>query len=184
MKKSVLILGLLFAGLLLPRKASAQGTFTCTWNGAECVTGVNNCLWNPPSECYVPIEESIYCNQFPSTMCSSQSSTCVPDPSCANPANPPPGRGDCLDTAIGCIDIRDPTGLVTSIMGLAIGIAGGIAFLLMIVGTIQALSSSGNPEKISAGQQMITSAIAGLLLIVFAVFILRVIGKDILGIFQ
>jgi len=44
------------------------------------------------------------------------------------------------------------------------------------------LVSSGNPDKIQAGKELITAAIAGLLLIIFAVFILRLIGKDILGI--
>jgi len=89
---------------------------------------------------------------------------------------------DEICTAIGCIYVKSPEHFVGSILNIAIGIGGGIAFLLIIVGSFQILASSGNPEKIQAGKELITSAIAGLLLIIFAVFILRVIGVDILHI--
>ena len=44
--------------------------------------------------------------------------------------------------------------------------------------------SAGDPEKMQAGKEMITSAVSGLLIIIFAVFILRVIGVDILQLFD
>lgn len=87
-----------------------------------------------------------------------------------------------INTAIGKIDVENPKSFVESILTLAIGIGGGIATLLIIFGGFQVLTSSGNPEKVQAGKEMITSAITGLLLIVFAVFILRIIGVEILGI--
>jgi len=90
---------------------------------------------------------------------------------------------ECIPTAIGCIDISGPSEFVDSILKLAIGLAGGIAMLLIVFGGIQILTSAGNPEKIQAGKEMITSAIAGLLLIIFSVFILRIIGVEILDIF-
>lgn len=99
----------------------------------------------------------------------------------------PPGTGcedpDEILTAIGCINVKSPEGFVGSVLKLAIGIGGGIAMLLIIFGGIQILTSGGNPDKIQAGKELITSAIAGLILIVFSVFILRIIGVEILKIF-
>ena len=69
-----------------------------------------------------------------------------------------------------------------TILTYSIGIGGVVAFLLIVFGGFQIILSAGNPEKIKAGKEMITSAIAGLLLIIFSVFILRLIGYDILGI--
>ncbi|OGV89602.1 hypothetical protein A2Z41_02640 [Microgenomates group bacterium RBG_19FT_COMBO_39_10] len=87
-----------------------------------------------------------------------------------------------INTAIGPIDVESPQAFVTRILTFAIGIGGGIATLLIIFGGLQVLTSGGNPEKVQSGKELITSAISGLLLIVFAVFILRIIGVEILGI--
>jgi len=43
-------------------------------------------------------------------------------------------------------------------------------------------SSQGNPEKLKKSQDMITSCIMGLMLIIFSIFILKLIGVDILKI--
>jgi len=61
------------------------------------------------------------------------------------------------------------------------GVAGGIAFLMILYGGFTIMMSAGNPEKLNSGKEIITSAISGLLLIVFSAVILRIIGIDILG---
>jgi hypothetical protein len=89
-------------------------------------------------------------------------------------------------TAFGCL----PTGFgtssednfVTTLLKFGSGIAGGIAFLLIIVGGFQMVMSAGNPEKLNEGKELVTSAIVGLLFIIFSIFILKLIGVDILGI--
>jgi hypothetical protein len=83
-------------------------------------------------------------------------------------------------TALGCLHTGDPQSFVGQILRIVLPIAGGIAFLLMIFGGLQIIFSGGNPDKVKAGKEMITAALAGLLLIIFSVFILRVIGYDIL----
>jgi len=87
-----------------------------------------------------------------------------------------------IQTALGCIPIKDPTQFVGWLLGFAIKIAGGIAFLLIIFGAIKVLTSAGNPENVKAGQEMITSALMGLLFIIFSVFLLELVGVKILNI--
>lgn len=102
-------------------------------------------------------------------------------------------RGQCEDcfkqgktwTAIGCIGSspsEGPAGFIPQLIKLGASLAGGIAFLLILFGGFQIITSAGNPERLNAGRELITSAIAGLLLIIFSIFLLKVIGVDILGI--
>ena len=83
-------------------------------------------------------------------------------------------------TALGCIP-TDPRDFVAWLLARAIGIGGGIAFLLMIWGGFQVITAAGDPDRLNAGKEVITSAIAGLLLIIFSLFLLELIGVDILG---
>ena len=87
-----------------------------------------------------------------------------------------------INTAIGCIPIDSSTNFITWLFPKLLGIMGGIAFLLMISGGIGIITSGGNPEKIKAAQATITSAITGLLFAIFSLFLLRLIGVDILKI--
>jgi len=92
--------------------------------------------------------------------------------------------GQAINTAIGCIPIGDTNALIGFILRWAIGIGGGIAFLLILYAGFMIMSSAGNPERLKAGQELMTSAIAGLIMLIFSVFILRVIGIDILKLGQ
>jgi len=85
-------------------------------------------------------------------------------------------------TALGCINTQDTNQFVSQVLGIVIKIAGGIAFLLIIFGAIKVLTSAGNPENVKAGQELITSALMGLLFILFSVFLLELIGVKILNI--
>jgi hypothetical protein len=100
---------------------------------------------------------------------------------------PPPADPTCfvdgkkgINTAIGCIPMSDTNEFIGFILRWAIGIGGGIAFLLIVFAGFQIMTSAGNPERLQAGRELLTSAIAGLILLVFSVFILRTIGVNIL----
>lgn len=84
-------------------------------------------------------------------------------------------------TALGCIPANG-SGFIAWIFGPLLGIIGGIAFLLILWGGFTIITSTGDPQRITHGREIITSALAGLLLIIFSVFILRLIGVDILAI--
>jgi len=61
-----------------------------------------------------------------------------------------------------------------------IGIAGLAAFLMIVSGGFQYLTSTGNPTVISEGKERIISAILGLILIFASYMILQVINPDLL----
>lgn len=109
-----------------------------------------------------------------STICDS-----VSDPGACNGCM---ADGNHVWTAIGCIDTQSPTGLMERLLGIGIGIAGGIAFLLILFGGMQILTSAGNPEQLNAGRELVSAAIIGLILVIFAIFLLRFIGVNIIGI--
>lgn len=91
-----------------------------------------------------------------------------------NPNNP------AIATAIGCVHTK-PAEFIKDFLTFFIAIAGGLAFLMMLLGAFQMLTSAGNPETLAAGRDRLTSAIIGLLFVVFAVLLLKIIGFDILG---
>jgi hypothetical protein len=87
-----------------------------------------------------------------------------------------------IQTAIGCIHVlTSPEVFLGEILRWAVGIGGGIAFLLILYAGFMIMTASGNPERLKAGQELLTSAISGLILLVFSIFILKFIGVDILG---
>ena len=97
-------------------------------------------------------------------------------------------HGNCgdtsIDTAIGCIPVLNNdngTSFMAFILRWAVGVGGGIAFLLILYAGFMLMTSTGNPERIKAGQELLTSAISGLILLIFSVFILKFIGIDILN---
>lgn len=97
-----------------------------------------------------------------------------------DPLGQPAGSG--IDTAVGCIPVGDMNGFLGFILKWAIGVGGGIAFLLIAYASFMIMTSSGVPDRIKAGQELLTSALAGLIMLIFSVFILQLIGVRILNI--
>jgi hypothetical protein len=99
------------------------------------------------------------------------------------PSGPP--LEDCgIQTAIGCIPIQSEQSLAEFFLKWGMGIGGGIALILIVISTINIMTSGGDPRKLQVGKEMLTSAITGLLMLVFAAYILQFIGVDLLGIFK
>ena len=82
-------------------------------------------------------------------------------------------------TVLGCLP-REPAGFVNWFLRFALGIGGGVAFLFMALGAFKILTSGGDTIKLTSGKKTISRAILGILVIVFAVIILRILGYDIL----
>lgn len=94
-----------------------------------------------------------------------------------------PGQRDSgIMTALGCIKTSGPNDLITSILKIATGVGGGIALALILYGVFIVTTSAGMPDKLKAGSEIITSAIIGLIFILLSVFLINLIGINILGI--
>lgn len=176
MRKILLVL-ILFAAIaiFLPKEVSAQ----------SCLSGGKNGTCSSSANCDSSTSTWVNIGYSPVNVClGSGGGCCVPkttgggsqqqSPTCSTK-----GKTG-IDTAIGCIPISDTNAFMGFILGWAIGIGGGIAFLLIVVAGFQIMTSTGNPERLKAGQELLTSAIAGLIMIIFSVFILQIIGVTIL----
>jgi len=87
---------------------------------------------------------------------------------------------DTINTAFGPFD-TSPGGFVSKLFSIILSIAGIGALMLLIYGGYQYGLSQGNQEKAQQAKEVITSAIAGLLFIIFSTVILKIIGVDVLG---
>jgi hypothetical protein len=104
------------------------------------------------------------------------------------PTPPPPmcaawNSNECtqVNTALGLIG-TDPKEFIAKLFAVLLSISGGIALLMIIYSGYQLMISRGNPELVKAARERITSAIVGLLFMIFSLVILQIIGVDILHI--
>lgn len=91
-----------------------------------------------------------------------------------------PCEGGVCKTALGDIP-TNPTKFAQRVLEIAVGLGGGLALILMVIGAIKVLTSTGDQQKLNAGRDMIVAAVAGLLFIIFSMLILRFIGIQIFG---
>ncbi len=84
-------------------------------------------------------------------------------------------------TIFGCLS-TEPGEFVKAMLTIIFNMVGGIAFLAVLGGSAMVLTSGGDPQKLQNGKGIITSSIAGLLLVLFSAFLLKVVGFDILSI--
>ncbi len=90
-----------------------------------------------------------------------------------------------IQTALGCIKTTVEGGedsFFGSLIKISVGIGGGLALLLMLYGIFIITTSAGIPDKLKEGKEILTSAISGLIFIILSVFLLNLIGINLLGI--
>lgn len=85
-------------------------------------------------------------------------------------------------TGVGCIGSNIGSFIQETLLGWGVGLAGGISMLCIMYAAFMMQTSGGEAEKIKKAQQLMTSCITGLMLIIFSVFILQLIGVRILRI--
>ncbi|MBN1168699.1 hypothetical protein JXA63_02295 [Candidatus Woesebacteria bacterium] len=83
-------------------------------------------------------------------------------------------------TAIGCVPADEFQDFTEFSARWSVGIAGGIALLMIIYSGYLYMTSQGNPQKIQSAKELITAAIGGLLFLIFSATILRTVYENIL----
>lgn len=96
-------------------------------------------------------------------------------------------NNDGLWTAIGCFNytteaLTTREGIIGKIMQIGLSLAGGVALLMILVAAFTYATSQGEPKRTGEAKEMMTSAIIGLIFIIFSVTILQFIGVNILQI--
>lgn len=89
-----------------------------------------------------------------------------------------------ISTAIGCVPLGSFNLITKFFLGWALGIAGGLALLLIVLSAYRIATSQGDPRRLQGGQELLFSAIGGLIMVVLSVYLLRFIGVDLLGLFS
>jgi hypothetical protein len=85
------------------------------------------------------------------------------------------------NTAIGCFDVINFKNSISLLLQWATGIVGGIFLLMLIFAGFTIATAAGDPKKITAGREMLTSAITGIILIVISITLLNFIGAFVLN---
>lgn len=150
----------------------AQGTYDCYSSAAP------NCGVKQPNNCDPDFQGSAaYCRGFTTiSTCNAQTGIpCIPVSTGEIPIVPPSAPDFCsgnkgIVTAIGCVQILGTsfTPLATFLLTWGMGIGGGIAFMLIVYGGFLVITSTGNPQRLTAGKELITAAIMGLLMLIFS----------------
>ncbi|MFH0979398.1 MAG: hypothetical protein V1803_00395 [Candidatus Roizmanbacteria bacterium] len=147
-------------------------------NITSCFTGIQSTPDpnDPNCKCINPISPSPSYLSALNDFCQRQSKP-EERTKCLNCAN-----GGGVWSGMGCVYTDTKKFIEDTVFKLGIGLAGGFALLCIIYAAFMIQSSQGNPEKLKKAQELITSCIMGLMLIIFSVFILRLIGVNILKI--
>jgi hypothetical protein len=90
------------------------------------------------------------------------------------------GKG--IWTGLGCFYSDAPTFIQRTLLGFMVGLAGIVALLCIMYSAFILQTSRGNPERIKKAREYLTNCILGLIIIIFSIFILRLIGIEILRI--
>ena len=163
-----------------------------TDNSMGCML-VSKCI-DPKTGSPFPTKPSAQCNKIPPAsvgdwficcVTGSGPKPCEADNSCVV-APTVPNEALCgtdnkgVNTAIGCLMAGEPKVFISQLLGWGVGVGGGIAFLMIVLAGFQMTTASGDPKRVQAAKELLTSALAGLLLIVFSILLLNLIGFQIL----
>ncbi len=84
-------------------------------------------------------------------------------------------------TAVGCVP-SNPESIIKMVVSVGLAVGGGVVLIMILVGSFMLSVSQGDPNKTKEAKEIITSAVIGLLFVIFSVTILQFIGVSVLKI--
>lgn len=176
-----LLAALFILGTTSPASVLAQ-TYTCVDNctsGADCAAGEwcdTTCdqITSVFGDC-APVPADCgdgTCDTTVGENCASCPADCPPCPWTPVPPAPAPPPAE-VETALGNVPTNPKDLAQWFIDHVALGLVGGIAVLRVAMGGIKIMSSGGDPKAVEEGRDMVVSTLAGLVLIIAAVVVIR-----------
>lgn len=157
-------------------KAINTGTQIIVTEVAECKIGFNVCgegISGCESNVGTPLEPASANFELCKQVGESQHAACI---ACTGTDEK---KVEGIWTAVGCIK-TEPKSIIEAVVRIGIGIGGGIALLMTLVGGFLITTSQGEPKRLQEGKEMVTSAVIGIIFMLFSVVILQFIGVTIL----
>jgi hypothetical protein len=153
-----------------------QGTFLQTNNCQSCITTPND-IAEQINDPYA-LEHHAYkiCDQVSGSLMTPEGAN-AKDRCIACIGGDELGRAG-IWTAVGCIP-REPEKIVNSLLRLGLGMGGGFALIIILASGFVLSTSQGEPKRIEDAKGWLTSALAGMLFIIFSVTLLHFIGYSI-----
>lgn len=163
------------AGQTCQYKSSADCTMSTCQNKYKCVTQANGA-----AACTLDPNGTLFAED-----CGPKCTAIVYTPGSSTSVNL---RGKCtaansIDTAIGCVPISDLNSFAAFFLRWGLGIAGGIGILFLVYASFMVMTSQGDPKRLQVGRELLMSAVSGIILLALSVFIFRIIGINLLGLF-
>lgn len=84
-------------------------------------------------------------------------------------------------TAVGCIP-TEPEQMVEKLILIGLLTGGGVSLIVIMAGAFILSTSQGDPKRVGEAKELITSALIGLVFIIFSISLLQLIGVQILHI--
>jgi hypothetical protein len=88
-----------------------------------------------------------------------------------------------INSAIGCIPYTDVSETAQFLIRWSLGVGGGLALFLVALSGIRIATTKGDEKRLQDARDMLSSAIAGIVLIVLSIFVIRFITETLLQLF-
>jgi hypothetical protein len=88
-----------------------------------------------------------------------------------------------INSAIGCIPFDDVNLTTQFFLRWALGVGGGIALFLIAVSGIKIMTVKDDPKRLQDARDTLSAAIAGIVLIILSVFLVRFLTETLLNLF-
>lgn len=88
-----------------------------------------------------------------------------------------------VSSAIGCIPYLNPSMTTQFFLRWSLGVGGGVALFLIAVSAVKIMTVKGDVRRLQDAKDTLSSATAGLVLILLSVFLLRFISEQLIQLF-